>query len=281
MSEFFVADALSLPFDPGHFDITIGSPPYADCPKYEGMVQNYGVDEWIVFMLEATHEALRVTKGPVIWVATNPTRDGVYWPACEGFMYQAWKLGMGILSPACWYKVDDNNGGTGIPGSGGKQWLRRDWEYVMAFKNAGPLPYANPKVHGHKPLFPPGGKARNRDKNGKRSPKAFKNPDFTNPGNVIKARVGGNHMGDDECHENEAPYPEKLPAWFIQAFCPIGGRVLDPFSGSGTTVCEAERLGRVGVGTDLRQSQVDLGMKRLTRRLDEAARFIGPREAFR
>ena len=53
-------------------------------------------------------------------------------------------------------------------------------------------------------------------------------------------------MGDAECHENEAPFPEALAAFFVQAYCPLAGTVLDPFSGSGTTVCEAVRFGRNG-----------------------------------
>jgi hypothetical protein len=88
-------------------------------------------------------------------------------------------------------------------------------------------------------------------------------PKIANPGNVIRARVGGGHMGNKLCHENEAPFPEKLPEFFILTFCPPGGKVCDPFSGSGTTACMAKRHGRNFTGCDLRQSQVDLGLKRL------------------
>jgi hypothetical protein len=41
--------------------------------------------------------------------------------------------------------VDNAEGGTGIPGSGGNvagnRWLRADWEYVMAFHANGVIPY--------------------------------------------------------------------------------------------------------------------------------------------
>lgn len=265
---FHRANCLRLPMPDKSVDLSIGSPPYCDARTY-GIDAVYTVDEWIAFMVEATREALRVTRGLVVWVASGVTRDGEYWPACEGFMYEAFKAGVNLWPPCCWYKVDEQGGGTGIPGSGGKQALRRDWEYIMCFKNPGPLPYANPTVHGHPPKFPPGGRMRNRQQDGSRELQAFKNPKLTNPGNVIKARVGGNHMGDKECHSNEAPYPEKLPAWFIEAYCPPLGRVMDPFSGSGTTVCEAICLGRHGIGFDLRDSQVQLGRQRLLRRRQE------------
>jgi len=39
--------------------------------------------------------------------------------------------------------------------------------------------------------------------------------------------------------------------------------VLDPFVGSGTTVAVALKLGRKGVGIDVRQSQIDLARARI------------------
>ena len=70
-------------------------------------------------------------------------------------------------------------------------------------------------------------------------------------------------MGHPAAHENEAPYPEKLCEFFIRSFCPPGGTVLDPFSGSGTTAAVAIRTGRKALAFDVRQSQVDLTSRRL------------------
>jgi hypothetical protein len=97
-------------------------------------------------------------------------------------------------------------------------------------------------------------------------------PKIANPGNVIrveedglivKARVGGGHMGNAACHEGEAPYPEKLAEFFVQSYSPPGGIVCDPFSGSGTTAAVSIRHGRSFIGCDLRQSQVSLGLRRV------------------
>ena len=70
-------------------------------------------------------------------------------------------------------------------------------------------------------------------------------------------------MGSKLCHENEAPFPEKLAEFFIKSFCPPGGIVLDRFCGSGTTLAVAKRLGRNYIGIDVRESQVELTRRRL------------------
>lgn len=80
---------------------------------------------------------------------------------------------------------------------------------------------------------------------------------------VIRCLVGGNQMGSPLAHENEAPFPESLVYPFVVSFCPPGGVVADPFSGSGTTGAVAVRTGRRFVGCDLRQSQVDLARYRI------------------
>jgi len=88
-------------------------------------------------------------------------------------------------------------------------------------------------------------------------------PKLANPGNLIQGiKVGGGLMGSPVAHENEAPFPQKLAEYFIRHACPPGGVVLDPFSGSGTTVAAAVTLGRVGLGSDIRESQLELGRRR-------------------
>ena len=60
-----------------------------------------------------------------------------------------------------------------------------------------------------------------------------------------------------------ATFPEKLVEPCIMAGCPLGGVVLDPFVGSGTTMAVAQRLGRKGVGTDLSKEYLALASKRM------------------
>ena len=49
---------------------------------------------------------------------------------------------------------------------------------------------------------------------------------------------------------HEAEFPEELARRVIQLFSPIGGLVIDPFVGSGTTALVAEQMGRRWIGID-------------------------------
>jgi DNA modification methylase len=273
---FGVGDATKIDLRDKSVDLVFGSPPYLKARTY-GINATRGLIDWVRFMLEATREGLRVSRGLVIWVVAGTTKDGCYTPGPEALMMAAWSCGIELYRPACWYKVDPaTNGGCGTPGSGGKQWLRSDWEYVIAFKPQGKLPWADPLFERRPCKYEPGGKARQRQADGSRHPREFENPTFANPGNVIKARVGGGHMGDSELYENEAPFPEKLAGWFVQGWCPPKGWVYDPFCGSGTTPIMAGYYGRHGYGTDLRESQVSLALRRLDRRIKEGRACYEP-----
>lgn len=274
MQHFFIrGDAVRTPFKTGAFDLVFGSPPYLDARTY-GISAQMDCLEWVEWMLRVTTEAVRVSKGLVLWVAAGVQRDNCYWPGCEGLMWEWWKRGNQLWRPCIWWKVDENEGGTGIPGSGGRQWLRNDWEYVMAFKREGWLPWADNCAVGHEPVYSRiGGKMSNRTTDGKRinsDGTRAKNvegpmPKVANPGNciIVKARVGGGHMGDDAAHLGEAPFPEKLAEFFVRSFCPPGGWVCDPFTGTGTSIKAALANGRNAVGLDIRESQLAIGEARV------------------
>lgn len=295
------ADAARIPLPDQSVDLVLGSPPYCDARTY-GIGAQRDCQAWVDWMLLVTAEALRVSRGAVIWVAAGVTRDRTYWPAVEGLMYEWWKRGGSLYRPCYWHRV-------GIPGSGGDQWFRADVEYCACFKRPGRLPWTNNTAMGHPPKWAPGGEMscrladgskRNqwgggthktamsgRNANGehksdgrkshvfltkvhtKRRPggemesQTYLPPVLANPGNLLQVPVGGGCMGSNIAHENEASYSERVPEFFIASLCKPAGQVLDPFSGSGTTVSVAEGLGRRGIGLDLRMSQCKLGRHRL------------------
>ena len=61
-----------------------------------------------------------------------------------------------------------------------------------------------------------------------------------------------------------AVFPEELLRTPILSTCPLGGIVLDPFSGTGSTVKAAVDLGRRGIGIDLSKLYSRIAIDRLT-----------------
>jgi DNA modification methylase len=60
-----------------------------------------------------------------------------------------------------------------------------------------------------------------------------------------------------------AVFPEKLVTTCILASCPPGGVVMDPFLGSGTTVCVAAKLERHYIGIDCSAEYCEIARQRL------------------
>ena len=74
---------------------------------------------------------------------------------------------------------------------------------------------------------------------------------------------GGGLTGDPSAHEDEAPVPEAVAEFVIQSPCRPGGIMLDPSSGSGTSVAVARRPGRDGIGLDFRRDQAGIARRRI------------------
>jgi len=60
-----------------------------------------------------------------------------------------------------------------------------------------------------------------------------------------------------------AVFPEELVETPIKAGCPKGGIVLDPFSGAGTTLLVAKKLGRNFIGIDIKPEFVKMSTERV------------------
>ena len=60
-----------------------------------------------------------------------------------------------------------------------------------------------------------------------------------------------------------AMYPSRLVELMLQAGCPDGGIVLDPFMGAGTTALAARRLGRNFIGFEPNAEYIEMARRRL------------------
>ena len=235
--------------------LILGSPPYAlKGNRYEGG-GNMKPDGWVEFMRASASAAIKICSGFVVWVVNGPVRGGKYHPVVERLIVEMSNDGFACERPLIWHKNAPPNR---------RDWFSNDWEYVVAFRRAGPRPYFNPKGLGIAPKYKSGGHFRQRCSNGQRRKGGeYPTNKIANARDVIRSLVGGGHMGSKLAHDNEAPYPESLIEPIIKCCTRPGDIVLDPFCGSGTTLAVALRLGRNAIGIDSRKSQVELTLKRL------------------
>lgn len=267
----------------GCVDLVFCSPPYEDARTY-GIDYKLKGQDWVDWAVVRFTECLRVSRGLVAWVVEGKTQKFRYSATPILFMADLHRSGVHLRKPPAYHRV-------GIPGSGGPDWLRNDYEFIVCATNGGKLPWSDNTAMGGPCKWPTGGRMSNRTqdgrransrrygaldkrqtpseaqrRNGRKGNAGYSKPKISNPGNVLTFKVGGGHMGSDIAHENEAPFPESLSEFFVRSFCPPGGIVLDCFSGSGTTLAAAEKAGRKWIGIDIRESEVE----KSTRRIKEA-----------
>ena len=97
----------------------------------------------------------------------------------------------------------------------------------------------------------------------------FYNPKGTMPNDVWDI------IPEDSQHRKMhfAPYPEELCVIPIKSTCPKDGVVLDPFSGTGTTMKVAYDLGRKSIGIDLSKEYINLARKRICQESESYSLF--------
>jgi len=256
----------SMPDD--SVDMVMTSPPYENARKYDMGFDLKG-EEWVAWAVERYLECVRVSRGLVAWVVEGRTSKFQWSSTPALLMADLHRAGVKLRKPPVYARV-------GIPGSGGPDWLRNDYEFVVC-ASGGRLPWSDNTAMGHTPKFNPGGPPSHRLPNGRRcnmvhtktmpdgtkKKQGYVVPKVANPGNVVKCHGGGGNMGSWLTHRNEAPFPEKLAEFFVRSFCPPGGTVLDIFSGSGTTGAVALTHGRNSILVDCRESQCSLTIERL------------------
>jgi hypothetical protein len=89
-----VGDARRIPLPDKSVDLVIGSPPYTFARTY-GIGAQRDCRSWVRWMLDVTAEAVRVSRGLVLWVVAGQTRDHCYEPSPEGLLWEWWSKGVG------------------------------------------------------------------------------------------------------------------------------------------------------------------------------------------
>jgi DNA modification methylase len=141
-------------------DLVFFSPPYEDC-------RTYGIDfklkgqEYVDWLVKVFAECVRVCRGLTACVIQGKTRK-FKWSATPALlMADLHRAGFNLRRPAIYQRY-------GVPGSGGKEWLKCNHEYIVCTTKRGKLPWSNNTACGHPPKYGPGGPCTNRLSNGSR-----------------------------------------------------------------------------------------------------------------
>lgn len=288
----------SLPDD--SVDLLFTSPPYEKAREYGELKFNLSGQDWVDWMVRVVEAAAPKVKGLIAVNCEGQTKDYRY--SCTPFLLIAdlHRKGFNLRKPIAWER--DGIPGSGGPDWLANRWEpiicvtmsgRLPWSDNAACgepcrygaggppshrtvtgdrvnaqtttrKNRGKVePQVAAAIAGELEL-PPGSRLqRLPQKDGTMRTKLYRPPERANPGNVLEFITGGGHMGHALASENEAPFPLELVAFFVKSFCPPGGVVCDPFSGSGSSLHGAVENGRRFIGCDLRESQVKLSARRI------------------
>ena len=79
---------------------------------------------------------------------------------------------------------------------------------------------------------------------------------FALPGNVLHLAGETTNVG------HPAPFPLKIPLFFIRAFSDEGHIVYDPFAGSGTTLMVAKKYNRIYIGSEIKSEYCEIAKER-------------------
>lgn len=240
-----------LKMEPASVDLVVTSPPYDD-------LRTYGGHSWD---FEGVAQGLwRVVKtgGVVVWVVADATVNGSETGTSFRQALRFMEIGFRLHDTMIFKKA-----AVGACGSNFSYW--QQFEYCFVFSSGRPK-----SINRIADV-----KNRTAGLLQKRSPKTEQMASRTNRdvaiselgvrGNVWEYHVG--ICGNDDRHDHPAPFPEALARDHILSWSNEGDIVLDPFSGSGTTIKMARETGRRGIGIEINQDYCEIAMKRLEQRI--------------
>ena len=226
-------------------DLVVTSPPYDN-------LRAYGGHSWDFEGLAA--ELWRAIKpgGVVVWIVNDATVDGSETGTSFRQALHFKDIGFRLADTMIWEKT-----GQGAVGA----WYWSNFEYMFVLAKGKPLKF-NP-IEDRKNIVDRGTVATC---GGRNAAGGYDNR------RVIERQPLGRRFNVWKCDEQRnsdhpAPFPEALARDHILSWSNEGDTVLDPFSGSGTTIKMARLMGRKGIGIEIHQAYCDIAIERLRQKL--------------
>ena len=85
---------------------------------------------------------------------------------------------------------------------------------------------------------------------------------FDNAHDIMRDVLDCNRVTGEERYDHATPKPVELMERVAKSSCPVGGIILEPFLGSGSTLMGAETTGRICYGLELSPEYIDTTVKR-------------------
>jgi site-specific DNA-methyltransferase (adenine-specific) len=259
----------------GQVDLIVTSPPYADARRrHYDSVHPDDFADWFMTFHEPFYEALKPEGSLVINIkdrVVGGVRHRYVWHTIEALCRQGWYA----IDDYLWHKPNP------MPGYWPTR-LRDGWEYCFHLARS-KKPYFD-----HEGVKRPIGEwaetrlsnlgdgdlSRHNSVNESgfgRDLSKWVGKETVLPSNVITSAVVGKNKG------HPAVFPVELPQFFIKLLSPVGGLVVDPFGGSGSTGIAALLEKRHSVLIDNNESYCQVALERLVR--EAGAQIVAAEDA--
>ncbi|MCL4501667.1 MAG: site-specific DNA-methyltransferase [Deltaproteobacteria bacterium] len=253
----------------GGIDLFFTSPPYADARAYSRIHPDHYVG-WFLPFAKAMFDAACESGSLIINIKNRVAKQGPLKGQRHPYVYELvlslQRMGWRWIETYIWAKSN------AVPGKFGPR-TKDSFEYVYHFARGGKPYFDLDAVRvPYKADFAEIAR-RKLDRLGRRNTEAGFGRDRTktylrggaDPGNVVTVPQTYNQYRGVA---HTAAMPEGLAEFFIKIASPVGGIVIDPFAGAGTTIVVARRLGRKAAGFEIHEQFVEESRRRIAENFD-------------
>lgn len=235
-------------------DLVVTSPPYDD-------LRTYGGHSWDFYGVAWQLKRVLKPGGVIVWVVGDATKDGSETGSSLEQALHFRRIGLNLHDTMIYQKSN------AVPLTHNR--YEQQWEYMFVLSKGKPKvfnPLKERRLNAGRAN--PSGTFRHNGTNtgAAHTPKAVSDEKIRY--NIWPYAVGFMKSTTDVlAFKHPASYPEELATDHIVSWSNEGDIVLDPFSGSGTTIKMARETGRRGIGIEINEEYCQIAVERLRQRL--------------